>query len=137
MSLQLTLSKSTVTFKPGTLYNIPVSAIAAVQNGQYTKFPVPWQGQSNDPGIQISITNNSLTAPIAPILMDTWVSKVDSSTYYYTFAEISTVMPGQTVTETVAGLPVTQMVLALMYLGIGTTGDITNGWTVNVEAWAV
>jgi len=137
MSLPLTLSRSTVTIYNTALYQIPVSAQAAIAANWYTQFPTPWGAQSGDPGIAITVTNYSLTAPIAPILMDQWVSAVDGLAYYSTFAELSTVQPGDTVTETVAGLPVTQMLLALMYLAIGTTGDVANGWTVDVSATAV
>lgn len=135
-ALTLTPLSGVVNYPVGTLYQIPGSAVVAIGSNYAVTFPAPWASVSAVPGIEISVTNNSVSAPIAPILMDKWVSSVDSTTYYYPMAELTTVQPGATVTETVDGLPVTQMVLALPYLAIENT-DVLAGFNVVVQAWAV
>ena len=129
----LAMSTNTITFSSG-LTPPPSSAASAIGKGFYSRFPVPWAPVSNDPGIQIQITNNMVTAPVAPLLMDVWTNPVDSQSYKTTFVELSTVYPGDTVTETVAGLPVTQMYLVLWHL-YATSADA--GLTVQIQAWAV
>lgn len=145
MSVPLVLTPSTVNFPVNTLYNIPVSAVDAVTKGFFVTFPAPWASVSPDPGIELMVKNNSTSAPIAPILLDKWVSAVDGKTYYYPVVEFSTVQPGQSSPispgglgfgETAALLPVTKMVLALMYLAVS-LNDSNNGWNATVSAWAV
>ena len=131
--VQLTMSASTITFSSG-LTPPPTSAATAIGKGFYSRFPVPWAPVSNDPGIQIQVTNNLATASIAPVLMDVWTNPVDSLSYKTTFVELSTVFPGTTITETVAGLPVTQMYLVLWHLNASSADA---GLTVQVQAWAV
>lgn len=133
MAIPLTLTPSnTMGFSAGLSGALPGGA----GNAPYLTLPAPWTPVSPDPGIRFTVTNYSASAPIAPILLDVWTNPVNSTTTTYTFAELSTVQPGQSITETVAGIPVTTMRLALWYLGIE-AADIAAGWTVNVQAWAV
>lgn len=129
----LSMSPALVTFS-GIGYYPRVNIEKTITAGWYSKFPAVWQPLSGDPSIQVQVTNNATTAPVAPILVDVFTDPVDVVTRYSIFAELSTVMPGQTVNEMVAGLPVTQMYLVLYMLSCDPPEN-TNGFTVAVQAW--
>jgi hypothetical protein len=134
-SQQLGMTPAVVTFS-GNLANIPINLAQVVSAGQYSKFPAPWQPLSGDPSIRVVVTNNSVSAPIAPMLVDQYVDSGIASgpTLYSIFTELRTVQPGQTVDELVKGIPVSQMLLCLYYLGIS-TAEISTGFTVGVKTY--
>lgn len=104
-------------------------------------FPAPWAPESSNPYIRVIVQNNSLTAPIAPVLVTGYTDQGASppGTMYTIKAELSTVQPGQTLGngagEIVQGIPLSQMYLACWYIGIGAS-DVSAGFTVNVSAFA-
>ena len=132
---QLNMVPSVVTFA-SSLTLPPINIEKAITAGRYSRFPGIWQPLSGDPSIQVQVTNNATTAPISPILVDAFTDPVDAVTRYAIFAELSTVMPGQTINEIVAGLPVTQMYLVLYMLSCDTP-ETSTGFTVQVQAWRV
>lgn len=131
--IALTMSTSTVTW--GATNLPPLSNVeACVSANRFSRFPAPWAALSGDPMIQIQVTNNGVTTPIAPILCDVYTEPIHGVTRYPIVAEMVTVMPGQTVTELFSCLPVTTMALVFMTLS-AEPPDVTNGWNVTLACW--